>query len=119
MKTVNLRPCGGSIVIKCECGRWFSNKRALAAHQSKCEVVRKRKDEENLEKVQLSELKQQVSEFDQKIKEQVDENEALVQENKKLNYELNEHKMAVFGLKRKCELLEYENSKLKEKTCSI
>lgn len=100
-------------MIKCECGRWFSNKRALAAHQSKCEVVRKRKDEE---KTQLSELKQQVSEFDQKIKEQADEYDAMVKENKKLKYELNEHSMAVLGLKRKCELLEYENLKLKEET---
>ncbi|WOF16041.1 hypothetical protein F1737_04635 [Methanoplanus sp. FWC-SCC4] len=98
-------------MIKCECGRWFSNKRALAAHQSKCEVFRKRKDDE---KAQLSELKQQISEYDQKIKEQAEENDTLVQENKKLKYELEEHRIAVCGLKRKCELLEYDNSKLKE-----
>lgn len=109
--------CGGITLIQCECGSWFKSKRALAAHQAKCPIVLRIKEEEKAKKTYYAELEQIATELKELACKFSEENQVLVQENKELKNELkrfDEYKEAFFILKARREYLEEENSSLKE-----
>lgn len=110
-----LMHCGGITLIQCECGSWFKSKRALAAHQAKCPVVLRIKEEERAKETYYAELEQIATESKVIADKYFKENQVLIQENKELKTELkrfDEYKEAFLILKARREYLEEENFSL-------
>lgn len=83
MMITNPMHCGGITLIKCEyCGRWFKNKRALAAHQVKCSAISQQKNDVISNKFTVDEYQKIIDECQAAI-------EILQNENKRLHDEID------------------------------
>ncbi len=109
--------CGGILMIQCECGRWFKNKKALSAHQRYCLIYKNNKEENSPEKIiekLKSELKIKSEDFElleyQKEKNQKTYEKII----RDLKFELNESLTAMKVFKSQNNRLNLLLSELKD-----